>query len=183
MKVQELMTWDVHWAYPGDDLNRVAEIMWNTDCGAVPVVDAEERVVGMITDRDVCMAAFTKGLPLDAVRVDDVMTREVRVCSLLHEVATALELMQRHQLRRLPVVDEDRKLRGIVSLNDLAREADHHKGKRARAIGPWEIAATLASVSKPRARPVPDRGESESVLVPVRSSKTLRTVAHEATQF
>jgi CBS-domain-containing membrane protein len=177
------MTWDVRCARPGDDLNRAAEIMWNTDCGAVPVVDAEERVVGMITDRDVCMAAFTKGLPLGAIRVEDVMTKEVRTCSLLHDVATALDLMQRHQLRRLPIVDEQRKLRGIVSLNDLAREADHHKGRSSRGVGPWEIAATLASVSKPRARPVPDRGESESVLVPLRSSRTLRTVAHEASQF
>src|SRR5690606_28351921 len=72
MQVRELMTRDVQVCGPRDDLNRAAQIMWDHDCGVVPVVDSERRPIGMVTDRDVCMAAYTQGKPLSAIRAEEV---------------------------------------------------------------------------------------------------------------
>ena len=81
MKVRDVMTGDAVYCRAQDDLGRVAQILWDRDCGCVPVVDAEERVVGMVTDRDVCMAAFMRPAPLGQLRVEDHMSRPVRTCA------------------------------------------------------------------------------------------------------
>ncbi|HVS11206.1 MAG TPA: CBS domain-containing protein, partial [Planctomycetota bacterium] len=80
MKVEQLMTRDVKACAPQDSLSRAAQLLWESDIGALPVVDSEGRVVGMVTDRDVCMAAYFKGRPLAEIRVDETMARKVYSC-------------------------------------------------------------------------------------------------------
>lgn len=122
MKVKELMIRDVKTCLAEDDLNRVAQIMWEADCGTVPVVDAAGIVKGMITDRDVCMAAYTKGRTLGAIHVRSSMGKDVAACSPEDTLEAALSVMKKARVRRLPVTERNGKLVGILSMNDLARE-------------------------------------------------------------
>jgi CBS domain-containing protein len=121
--VRSIMTVGVMACEPGDSLNRAAQILWDHDCGALPVVASDGKLVGMITDRDVCMAAYSQGCTLAAAKVESAMSRDVLACDLEDTIERALELMRYRQVRRLPVVHPDGRLAGIVSLADIARFA------------------------------------------------------------
>lgn len=150
MRVRELMTHDVRSCRPHQTLNEAAQAMWEADCGAVPVVDDGRRVVGMLTDRDICMAAYTQGKPLAAILVKSVMTKQVLSCRPDDELAAAERTMQQARVRRVPVVDGEGRLTGILALGDLARQAGRDKTSKARAVSADEIAATVSAVSEPR---------------------------------
>jgi CBS domain-containing protein len=120
--VRAFMTDAVFSCSPGQTLNVAAQLMWEHDCGVVPVVD-EQRLVGIITDRDICMATYTKGLPPAAISVGDTMARHVHTCGPGDSLERAAALMAEAQVRRLPVIDADRRLVGIISLADIARSA------------------------------------------------------------
>lgn len=150
MKVEKLMIQKVLTCRPEDELRVAARAMWDGDCGCVPVVDSWSRVIGMITDRDLCMAAYTQGRKLNEIRVQDVMTRKVAVCKPGDELRAALDIMSKRQVRRLPVVDSDGHLVGMLSLNDLARAA---KNLRSRELALEDVALVLAEVGEPRLRP------------------------------
>ena len=146
IRVAALMTDDVQVCSPEDPLYRPAQLMWEGDCGSVPVVDGAGRVCGIITDRDICMAAYTKGLPLNSIRVVDVMSRHVHSCAPDDTLERAIGIMAEAEVRRLLVVSEEGKLRGIVSLADVAHGAallGHHE---AEAI----VFRLLGALSKPR---------------------------------
>lgn len=146
VKVRDIMTTDVACCAPGDSLEHAARLMWERDCGVVPVVDGS-RVVGMVTDRDCCMAAFTKGRRLDEIPVDEVMARQVKSCVPDDKLDQIERQLRQFQIRRMPVISAG-KLVGIISLNDLALAAE--RGQEA----PEELAGTLATISQHRHRPV-----------------------------
>jgi CBS domain-containing protein len=114
MKVEDIMTRDVRSCAPEESLSSAAQIMWEVDCGAVPVVDTERRVIGIITDRDICMASHLQGVPLGDASVNSSMARDIKCCGPHDSPATVQALMQQHKIRRVPVVDADRRLIGIV---------------------------------------------------------------------
>jgi CBS domain-containing protein len=148
MNASELMTTSVKSCSNDDTLQRAAQLMWENDCGAVPVVDGDNRVVGIVTDRDICMAAYTQGRPLGQIPISSAMSKQVysvREGDPLEVVAT---LMQHAQVRRLPVLDAQGCLRGIVSMNDLARRT-HLSGQKNGLIGDG-IVQTLAAICAPR---------------------------------
>lgn len=151
MRVQDAMSQDVKACRPEDDLNRAAQIMWEHDVGFVPVVSETGTVLGVLTDRDVCMAAYTRGQPLYAMNAGDTMSREVEFCASGSDLQIALSLMRETRIRRLPVVDAEGKLVGVLSLNDLARTADRlcRQGERELAC---DVAQTLAAIGEPRFR-------------------------------
>jgi CBS domain-containing protein len=149
VKVEKLMTRNVACCRVDDSLAAAAKLMWDCDCGAVPVVGGDGRVVGMITDRDICMATWMQNRSPAAIPVADAMSREVYTCSPAQSVTTAERLMCSRQVRRLPVVDADGRPVGILSLADLVREAERPLG-RTHKIVPKEIAATLAEICQPR---------------------------------
>jgi CBS domain-containing protein len=122
-KIDTFMTATLHTCSLGDSLTRAAQIMWDCDCGAVPVVDADGKLCGMLTDRDLCMAAYTKGSPLFAIAVSDVMSKHPHVCTVGDTLAHAISLMASAQVRRLPVVDAGGRPVGIVSLADIVHSA------------------------------------------------------------
>ena len=152
MKVDDLMTTGVLTCSPDDDLATAARKMWDGDCGALPVVDAQGHCLGMITDRDICMAALMDGRALGQIAVSSAMSRDVVACRSGDDVESAAQRMQGAQVRRLPVVDGDGQLAGILSLNDLALQAARRRAG-VRRVTNDEVAATLAAVGEHRDRP------------------------------
>jgi CBS domain-containing protein len=168
MEVEKLMTRDVAFCAPTDSLNVAARIMWERDCGCVPVVDKDMVPVGIVTDRDACMGAYTQGLSLHAIQVQTVMARPALTCAPDDDLVTAEKLMRDNKIRRLPVCDLARRLVGVISLSDFAREAERERlDGKTRAVRSTEIAEVLGAVSEPRSHAVtpipfgPELGEVE----------------------
>ena len=128
MLVKSMMTSEVKSCAADTSLAAAARIMSNRDCGIVPVVDAQQKLLGVITDRDVCLAVATRFRSPEELPVRDVMTNKVYTCSPDDDARTALKLMKNHAVRRLPVVTADGRLRGLISIDDLVLRADSHKG-------------------------------------------------------
>jgi len=128
-----------------------ARILWERDCGLVPVLapDGSRRVVGVVTDRDLCMAAYIQGRRLAEIPLREIMSTRLHTCSPQEAVDQVLARMGQAQVRRLPVVDEQGRLRGVLSLADLAR------AERPSAA---EVAATLRAICRPRAPGRPGAG-------------------------
>jgi CBS domain-containing protein len=158
VKVEDIMTVSPVTCRPDDSLSDAARAMWDHDCGCVPVVegDGEPRAVGIITDRDICMCAYSRGLPLGELRVHDAMARNPCTCSPFDSIETAERLMRDAQVRRLPVVDAAGTVVGILSLADIAREADQQP-KRRRGLSDKDVGDTLASIVRPHAGRSPTR--------------------------
>jgi CBS domain-containing protein len=150
MKIGQIMKADVEVSGLDDNLASAASRMWDCDIGCLPVVDAAGAVVGMVTDRDICMAALTRGQPLRDIPVSVAMAKEVLSCPPDATLIEAEEIMRAGQVRRLPVIDSDGCLVGIVSLNDLARLAEHEIGRKNRELSAQEVTATLAAICGPR---------------------------------
>ncbi len=134
MRVSECMTRDVRIASPGDTIGKAAQVMASLDAGAMPVGD-QDRLVGFITDRDIAVRAVAEGKGPEA-RVGDIMSREIRWCYDDEEVEDVLANMGELQVRRLPVLNHDKRLVGIVTLGDLA------------AKGAKQTASALSHISK-----------------------------------
>lgn len=124
MKVNHVMTYDVDTCRPDTNLSMAAMQMWKGDFGILPVLQDGGKVVGVITDRDICMAAATKHRDPATIRVKEVISGQVYACSPDTDIQRALKIMKRRQVRRLPIINaDDRKLAGILSINDLALKA------------------------------------------------------------
>jgi len=156
MLVKQLMSHPVKVCHLFDNLSQVAKLMWEGDCGAVPVVDGAGRAVAMLTDRDICMASYLQGKPLWEIAVRTAMSPGLTACGPDDPVEHAELLMRDYQIRRLPVLDQDGHPVGMLSLNDLARAAVR-RHPCASAVGNAGIrltatARTLAAVCAPRFR-------------------------------
>jgi CBS domain-containing protein len=123
MRVSEAMTREVRVANPTQSIRDVAKIMAEIDAGAVPVGE-NDRLVGMITDRDIAIRAVALGKGPDTP-VRDVMSRDIKYCYEDEDLEHVAENMGDLQIRRLPVVNRDKRLVGIVALGDIARHEDH----------------------------------------------------------
>ena len=121
--VKAIMTDAVCHCSPEQTLHAAVQLMWEHDCGAVPVLSSDGVLAGIVTDRDACMAAYTKGLPLSGILVRDVMAGHVHTCKPDDLLVRAATLMADAKVRRLPVVDASHRLVGVVSLADIARSA------------------------------------------------------------
>jgi CBS domain-containing protein/uncharacterized protein (DUF2267 family) len=135
--VRDVMTPDVEVVDPKDSLREVAERMRTLNVGAIPVCDGE-RLQGIITDRDIVVRAVAQGMDCNSVQVSLVMTDEVEWIYANEDIGTAAERMREEQIRRLLVVDRDKKLVGILSLGDIATAANEHEAGR-----------TLEAISEP----------------------------------
>ena len=149
MKVADVMTPQVRACTMHDSLNAAARIMWDHDCGCAPVVDAHGRLTGIVTDRDICMAAYTQGAPLAAIPVQRAMSARVVSCSRSDDLEAAHRLMRTHEIHRLPVVDSHGRLAGILSLSDLIT---HARGNGAATSDGVEVLTTLSALRKRRVR-------------------------------
>lgn len=137
-----LMTTHVRTCQADDALSHAAHLMWNEDCGIVPVLSGRQ-VVGVITDRDICMATYIQGKAPAELRVEDSMSKQLFSCSADDSVATALAMMRDGRVRRLPVLTVDGKLLGLLSLADVVRWAQPLSNPSVDAA----ITETLAAIS------------------------------------
>jgi CBS domain-containing protein len=149
MKVQDVMTRSPLTCFIQDPLHLAAQKLWERDCGCLPVVDSDQRPIAMITDRDICMAAFTTGKPLHELQVGQAMSKEVVTCREGDDVATAGTRMAQANVRRVPVVDARGVLCGVLSLNDLAVRTAKEGNPRSGGV-PGETMRVLCAVSRHR---------------------------------
>lgn len=149
MKIEQLMTRQVVTCGPNDSLARAAQLMWEKDCGVLPVID-DSKLVGILTDRDICMAASFTGSPLGQLPVRETMTKQVHFCAPEDSFEKVAALLAAHQIHRMPVIDGAGKIAGVVSLNDLAREAQVQQDRKIKESHVKQIEETLVAVAKPR---------------------------------
>lgn len=149
MKASDLMTKPVHSCFPHEDLQRAAQLMWDHDCGILPVVDPEHHVIGVITDRDVCMAAFTRGRKLWRMDVGSTMAKVVHAVREDDALETVLAAMRCTHARRVPVLDGQRKLVGLLSIHDLAR-ARRTSGHAADGLEDEAVVRTIGEIVQRR---------------------------------
>ncbi|MEW6268030.1 MAG: CBS domain-containing protein [Thermodesulfobacteriota bacterium] len=150
MNVSQIMNPQVRTCRPEDSVLAAAKVMWEGDCGCAPVVDDAGHVVGMITDRDICMSGYLSGRPLGAIKVSEVMSKSVHSCRPEDSTFSAESIMRTNKVRRLPVVDSEEHLVGILSLNDIAREFKREQRSGAHDVAAGEVAETLACICEPR---------------------------------
>ena len=144
MKVQDVMTKDVKTCGPETNLSDAAMEMWMRDCGILPVVDDGGKVVGMITDRDIAIGTGCRRRDPATIFVREVMTGQVHSCSPEADIHEALQTMREKRVRRLPVIDGDGKLCGILSMNDVVLKAQE-EGK-AEELCARDVQNTLKAI-------------------------------------
>ena len=150
MKIQDIMTSDVQCCGPDTNLAAAAKMMWDSDCGVLPVLNVHGRVMGTITDRDICMATTTKNKPASDITIWETVSAKAYTCQMSDDVHIALDIMKRERVRRLPVVDEEGVLQGIVAINDFVLLAGEEKGGRAPAISYEDVMKTMKAISAHR---------------------------------
>lgn len=143
MNASEIMTPNPSTCRPSDSIQEAARMMRDSDCGSVPVVDENEKVVGVITDRDLAIRAIADGRVGDTP-VSELMTLSPFCSSEDADVRTVGRSMAERQIRRVPIVDADGRLKGIVAQADLALAASHHVGVTDR-----EVAVVVERISEP----------------------------------
>lgn len=146
MRVAELMTKQVASCKITDNLGTAAKLMWDADCGAIPVLGVDGTVKGMVTDRDICMACFMRNAAPSALSAQDAMSRALYSCTPETSVADAEKTMRKNQVRRIPVVDKHGRLAGVLSLADIAREAERERDKASKEIESDEVLEVLGGI-------------------------------------
>jgi len=147
-QVSDVMTRGVRTLAPNDTLLKAAQAMEELDVGVIPVCEGEQ-LLGVVTDRDIVVRGVAQGCPAEGTRLEDIMSRDPQCCFDDQPVEEVLEQMRDAQIRRMPVVDHDEHLVGILSLGDVAVKADEVKAGQA-----------LESISEPAE---PDRsGQSQA---------------------
>jgi len=149
MKIKDVMSRPVHSCERETNLAEVAKMMWDYDCGSIPVTTGDRKVVGIITDRDVCIAVATKHRKAEDIVAGEILNDKknkiVFTCEPVTDIAYAMQEMLNHKVRRLPVVDEVGRLVGIVSIDDLIMAANDTKGKSPSYV---EVIKTYESICR-----------------------------------
>ena len=144
MKVEDVMTPHVKACFAGDTLESIARTMWEEDCGAVPVIDSHGHPIGMVTDRDIAMSAVLNHKDLWDLHAHDVIGgHPLYSCHLGDEIQTAIDRMAINRVRRLPVVNGEGHLAGIVTFGDLISAAGSGTAKKKPALSFNDLAPVL----------------------------------------
>jgi len=145
-RVHEWMSRSVATVHPADSVEHAARLMAEHDVGALPVIQGNGRLIGMITDRDMVMRLLARGRDALRCRVEDAMTEDVFPVRMDEDVEAALDVMSRHRVRRVPVVDDRDCIVGMLSQADVARHA------RSRGLPSREVTETISEISEPGRR-------------------------------
>jgi CBS domain-containing protein len=148
MKVSEIMSGAPAYCRPETNLAAVAEIFWSRNCGILPVVDSESRVVSVVTDRDVCIALGTRNCRAADLTVGDLANKPAVTCSEDEDIRVALARMGGAKLRRLPVVNAAGELRGLLSMDDVVSSAPF-KAAKGDELTPEEVVSALKRLYAP----------------------------------
>src|ERR1041385_6503483 len=174
MRVREAMTNRVESCSPETNLATVAGVMWEKDCGVLPVLDVSGKIVGMITDRDICIAVASrnrlaseisgKGLLLNhryffppagtglvwGFPVSDVMSSHVYSCRPDDDIEDALKIMEEGNVLRLPVISDDGELQGVLTIYSVVLHAGNDKSKKSHSLSSERVVGTLKRISGSR---------------------------------
>lgn len=146
MKVKDVMKTDVGFCSTEDSPVKAAEIMLRRDCGVVPIVDAENKIVGMLTDRDLCLAIIARKRKASTVKCKDLINGKAIVCAGDDNLEDVLRKMRKHRIKRLPVVEKSGELVGILSITDIMLSIRKDKSLKKK------VQSTLKTIFK--ARPI-----------------------------
>ena len=158
MNVNDIMTGNVSSCDLNASLVEAARAMWQNDCGILPVMKDGKELVGLITDRDICMGMAIRDRIPSGVSVEEIITGAVYSVMSGDDVQQALETMQQHQVRRLPVVDSEGKLIGMLSLNDVTLAAEQMANQRAPDLSVAEVMKTYKAICAHSSSAVPEKG-------------------------
>jgi CBS domain-containing protein len=150
MRAQDLMTDPIVSCHVNDTLHVAAMLMSDHDCGTVAVVRDDGSLAGIVTDRDIAMASYTRGRPLDEMLVNSAMSKHVISARPEQWIEEIEQLMCEHQIRRIPIVDAENRPIGILSLDDLAVESVQPDTEMRN--GPLKVAHVLAAICEHRPR-------------------------------
>lgn len=173
MKIEDVMTRRVVAARADTDLSHVARLMWDNDCGSVPVVDAEDKVVGIVTDRDLCMSANFSGHALRELRAAGCMAGAVVTCRPGDAPQAVAKIMGANRIRRVPVTDEAGRLIGLVSVGDLLNAASAAPAKEKKVLQAALVEALTAICARPSREEVAPAPPAKKKVVA--AAKSLRS--------
>jgi len=142
-KCKDVMTQDPVCCFPTDTVSHAAQLMKDEDVGSIPVIENEQtmKLVGILTDRDLALQVVATERDAKSMQVEDVMTYDVITCRAGDDVQKAVEAMSQHQLRRIPVIDADHRIVGIISQADVATQVERSD----------EVAEMVKEISQPTA--------------------------------
>jgi CBS domain-containing protein len=173
MKVRELCSRSVRTCGPNTSLADAGWSMWEGDCGILPVVDEGRKLVGVLTDRDICMSVSTNFRPAAAITAKEACSKKSFSCALDDGVDRAAEIMRREAVRRLPVVDAEGRVQGILSLNDIALAARPADRARPGGVTYEQLVSTMQAICAHRERPL----KSEKLPLPAPSRVVVSTAS------
>jgi CBS domain-containing protein len=150
MRVQDVMMRTPAFCSPETNLGAAVEILWNRNCGMLPIVDSQQKVVGVVTDRDLCVALGTRNRLPGEIRVSEVASGNIYSCRPEDDIHAALETMAKQKVRRLAVVSKTGSLEGILSMDDVVLHAEAGGAGRATEPSHAEIVDTLRQVYGPQ---------------------------------
>ena len=148
MKVKEVMMGTPYQIPLDANLGMATELMWKGNCGFLPVVDAEKKVCGVVTDRDICVALGTRNQTAGQVLVEEVVQRKVYACNPEDDIHVALQTMREGHVRRLPVVDRNGDLAGVVSMDDLLLRAEPDRAGKEPELSADEVVRGYRTIMK-----------------------------------
>jgi len=151
MKASEIMTSNPHTCHPQDRVCDAVKIMKDFDCGSVPIVDGSGgvKLVGIITDRDIALKMCEQEKTCREISIESCMSKPVYFCHTDDNIQKVEHMMREHQLHRIPVLDQNETLQGMIALADLAREVNKEKQEGAHEISEEEVAEIVEDISKP----------------------------------
>lgn len=157
MKVQDIMTKDVKFCQPADTLAKAVGMMVEAGCGILPIVNKEGRVSGVVTDRDIAVSLWRRNRAPSEMLVGEVPSARLYSCAPQDDIDDALTIMQRAQVRRLPIIDDQERLVGLLSMDDIALHARGENGRKP-ALSFEKVVNTMKAICRRRgARPVGGR--------------------------
>lgn len=149
MKVKDIMVRAAASCAPRTNLGAAVEILWNRNCGILPIINEEEKVIGVVTDRDLCVALGTRNRLPGEVTVGEVTAGKVFTCRPSDDVHTALATMASEKVRRLPVVNDDGRLEGLLSMDDVVLHSQPRSGGRPSELSHDDVLETMKRLYRP----------------------------------
>jgi CBS domain-containing protein len=148
MRVKEVMVGTPFTCPKDENLGTATELMWKGNCGFLPVTDSDGKVCGVITDRDICIALGTRNQVAGEVRVREVMSDKLFACSPEDEIHVALLTMREGRVRRLPVIDFDKKAVGVLSMDDALIHAEPSGSGKVAELSTDEVVRTYRAINR-----------------------------------
>jgi CBS domain-containing protein len=147
MRVVDVMMGTPYFCRPEANLGSATELLWTGNCGFLPVVSSEGKVIGVVTDRDICIALGTRGRPSGEVAVADVMSKQVYSCAPDDDIQVALRTMRDGRVRRLPVISKEGALVGVISVDDVLLRTEASGAGKGGVLSPEDIINTFRAIN------------------------------------